>query len=128
MVRSASATLEFSSSEQLLATIIDSHTHLISTFNMYRQKYPDGKYTTVYDFARAFLGGKQSVVSAPSGGGSGLEAETRERHVVEAIIDVWCDAPVLPTWREIADSAIDPEKRKELWGDLEYWFVMGVHP
>jgi hypothetical protein len=52
----------------------------------------------------------------------------RDRHPVEAIIDVWCDAPVLPTWREIADSAIDPEKREELWGDLEYWFVMGVHP
>ena len=95
---------------------------------MYRQKYPGGKYTNVYDFARAFLGGKRSTVSDPSGGGSGLEAKDNDRHLVEAIIDVWCDAPVLPTWREIADSAIDPEKRKEIWGDLEYWFVMGVHP
>jgi len=95
---------------------------------MYRQKYPDGKYTTVYDFARAFLGGKRSIVSDTPGGGSGMEAKARDRHPVEAIIDVWCDAPVSPTWREIADSAIDPDKRKELWGDLEYWFVMGVHP
>ena len=96
-------------------TIIDSHTHLVSTFNMYRQKYPNGKYTNIYDFAKAFLGGKRSV-------------EACDRHAVEAIIDVWCEAPVLPTWREIADSAMDPDKRKELWGDLEYWFVMGVHP
>lgn len=95
---------------------------------MYRQKYPGGKYTNVYDFARAFLGGKRSTASDPSGGGSVLEVKGHDRHPVEAIIDVWCDAPVLPTWREIADSAIDPEKRKEVWGDLEYWFVMGVHP
>lgn len=95
---------------------------------MYRQKYPDGKYTNVYDFARAFLGGKRSMVSDPSGGGSGLEPKVHDRHLVEAIIDVWCDAPVSPTWREIADSAIDPEQRGKLWGDLEYWFVMGIHP
>jgi len=95
---------------------------------MYRQKYPDGKYTNVYDFARAFLGGKRSIVSDPSGGGSGLEETGCDRHPVEAIIDVWCEAPVSPAWKEIADSAIDPEKREELWGNLQYWFVMGVHP
>lgn len=92
---------------------------------MYRQKYPDGKHTNIYDFAKAFLGGKRSVVSETSGGGSVMGTD---RHAVEAIIDVWCEAPVLPTWREIADSAVDPDKRKALWGDLEYWFVMGVHP
>ena len=95
---------------------------------MYRQKYPDGIYTNIYDFARAFLGGKRSVMSELSGDASSVDTNDRDRHSVEAIIDVWCDAPVLPTWREIADSAIDRDKRKELWGDLEYWFVMGVHP
>ena len=68
------------------------------------------------------------MVSESSGDGPGVEAKDRDRHPVEAIIDVWCEAPVLPTWREMADSAIDAEKKKELWGDMEYWFVMGVHP
>lgn len=32
--------------------IIDTHTHLLSTFTTYRSKYPDGKYATVFDFVR----------------------------------------------------------------------------
>jgi len=86
---------------------VDTHTHLISTFEAYRKAYKSGKHETVWDFARAMYDG----------------------HSVEAIVDVWCEAPVRKkTWREIADSALDEEKRRVDWGGLEYWFVMGVHP
>lgn len=45
---------------------------------------------------------------------------------VEAIVDVWCEAPVRKTqWREIADSALTPEQRENDWGGIEYLFVMG---
>jgi TatD DNase family protein len=47
------------------------------------------------------------------------------KHSVDALIDVWCEAPVDPNWKEYADSALDDEKRKALWGDIDYWFVMG---
>ena len=45
---------------------------------------------------------------------------------VQSIVDVWCEAPVLSTWKELADSAISEEDRKEKWGGLDYWFVMGT--
>ncbi|KAG9080976.1 hypothetical protein FRC07_014711 [Ceratobasidium sp. 392] len=44
------------------------------------------------------------------------------------MVDVWCEAPVLSEWRTFADSALTPESRAEHWGDLDYHFVMGVHP
>ncbi|KAF7369195.1 hypothetical protein MVEN_00246900 [Mycena venus] len=86
--------------------IVDTHTHLASTFEAYRHKYPAGDYTTVYDFVRGLY--------VPAG--------------VTEIVDVWCEAPVRPLWREFADSAVTEEQRRDLWGGLGYWFVMGVHP
>ncbi|KAK7054847.1 hypothetical protein VNI00_003310 [Paramarasmius palmivorus] len=86
--------------------IVDTHTHLASTFEFYRRKYKSGQYENVYDFVRAVYEGKK----------------------VEAIVDVWCEAPVQPLWKEFADSALSEEDRKTKWGGLEYWFVMGVHP
>ncbi|KAF8120600.1 hypothetical protein K438DRAFT_1899549 [Mycena galopus ATCC 62051] len=80
--------------------------HLASTFEAYRHKYPAGEYETVYDFVRGLL--------VPAG--------------VAEIVDVWCEAPVRPLWREFADSAATEEKRRDLWGGVGYWFVMGVHP
>lgn len=47
---------------------------------------------------------------------------------VDAIVDVWCEAPVTKLWKEFADSAVSEEDRKEKWGGIEYWFVIGVHP
>ncbi|KAI0718972.1 hypothetical protein C8T65DRAFT_637607 [Cerioporus squamosus] len=88
------------------APIVDTHTHLISTFSAYRSKYKAGKHATVYDFVR----------------------EVYRGHGVDAIVDVYCEAPEHETWKEIADSALTEEDRKEKWGGLEYWFVMGVHP
>ena len=86
------------------APIVDTHTHLVSTFTAYRQKYKDAKYENVYDFVRGLYQGKK----------------------VTAMVDVWCEAPVQKLWKEIADSAVAEEDRKGRWGDLEYWFVMGA--
>jgi len=86
------------------AAIVDTHTHLVSTYAAYRQKYKDGKYESIYDFVK------------------GLYVEKK----VATLVDVWCEAPVRKVWKEIADSAITPEDRKDKWGGIEYWFVMGA--
>ena len=86
------------------APIIDTHTHLVSTFAAYKQKYKDGKYENVYDFVIGLYRGKNVV----------------------ALVDVWCEAPVQRMWKEIADSAVTVEDRRDKWGELEYWFVMGA--
>lgn len=90
-------------SHSTTSPIVDTHTHLASTFALYRGKYKEGKYDTVYDFVRGMYQGKN----------------------VEAIVDVWCEAPVQKLWKEFADSALTDEDRKTKWGGLEYWFVMG---
>ncbi|KAJ7148963.1 Metallo-dependent hydrolase [Mycena crocata] len=86
--------------------IVDTHTHLALTFESYRRKYPDGQYQTAWDFVHALY--------APAG--------------VEQMVDVWMEAPVRPIWRQYADSALTEEGRRDLWGGVGYWFVMGVHP
>ncbi|KAI0259438.1 hypothetical protein BC834DRAFT_926222 [Gloeopeniophorella convolvens] len=87
------------------APIVDTHTHLVSTFAAYKHKYKEGKYENVYDFVRGIYRGKR----------------------ISTLVDVWCEAPVQPVWREIADSALVEEDKKEKWGGLEYWFVMASH-
>ncbi|KAF5343406.1 hypothetical protein D9756_011610 [Leucocoprinus leucothites] len=86
--------------------IVDTHTHLASTFESYRQRYKQAKHETVFDFLRGFYAGRN----------------------VESIIDVWCEAPVRKLWREFADSAINAEDRKSKWDGIEYWFVMATKP
>ncbi|EIM84685.1 uncharacterized protein STEHIDRAFT_60549 [Stereum hirsutum FP-91666 SS1] len=96
-------------SSQSSTPIIDTHTHLVSTFSAYQAKFKGGKHTTVHEFVRRVY-----------------DAEAGE--IVEAIIDVWCEAPVQKKiWKEIADSALTEEQRKREWGGIEYWFVMGAH-
>lgn len=51
-----------------------------------------------------------------------------KRHKIDAIIDVWCEAPVRKEWKELADSALHAEDRKQNWNGIEYYFVLGVHP
>lgn len=99
------ATLEATESAPAkLIPIVDTHTHLVSTFEAYRKAYKTGKYQTIWDFAR------------------GLYVERG----VEAVVDVWCEAPVQKSsWKDLADSALTEEDRKSKWGGLEYWFVMG---
>lgn len=86
-----------------ITSIVDTHTHLLSTFEAYHEKYPEGAHDTVYDFARAVTAGRN----------------------VDAMIDVYCEAPVRKAWKELADSALTEESRKEKWGGMDYWFVMG---
>jgi hypothetical protein len=86
------------------APIVDTHTHLVSTFVAYKQKYKEGKYENLYDFVNGLYRGKK----------------------VTALVDVWCEAPVQKAWKEIADSAITVQDRKDKWLGLEYWFVMGA--
>ncbi|KAF9234910.1 hypothetical protein BU15DRAFT_89790 [Melanogaster broomeanus] len=88
--------------EAAATPIIDTHTHLLTTFSAYKSKYPAGKYDTVWDFVRG----------------------TYDARNVKAIVDVWCEAPVQQAWKELADSALTPEDRAEKWGGIEYWFVM----
>jgi len=83
--------------------IVDTHTHLASTFDYYRGRYKEGKYTDVYAFLNAMYEGRR----------------------VEAIVDVWCEAPVRKLWKEFADSAMDKEAKAK-WGGMEYWFALGA--
>jgi hypothetical protein len=78
--------------------IVDTHTHVASTYEYYRGRYKEGKHTDVYAFVRAMYEGRG----------------------VEKVVDVWCEAPVRGLWREFADA------EKEKWGGMEYFFVMGA--
>jgi TatD DNase family protein len=82
------------------AAIVDTHTHLVSTFAQYQSKYKGGKYDNIYDFMQGLYQGRK----------------------VRSIVDVWCEAPVQGIWRELADSA---QRKDTKWGGIEYWFVMG---
>lgn len=84
--------------------VVDTHTHLLTTFSTYKRTYKPGKHETVWDFARAMYEGRG----------------------VEAIVDVWCEAPVLRQWKEIADSALTEQLIEQKWGGLQYYFVMGT--
>lgn len=96
--------LHLSSTEASTVPLVDTHTHLLSTFEAYTSKYPSGTYETVYDFVRGVYNGRN----------------------VEALVDVYCEAPVKTRWKELADSALSHVSRKEKWNDIEYWFVMGM--
>ncbi|EAU83670.1 hydrolase [Coprinopsis cinerea okayama7 len=89
--------------------IVDTHTHIASTFQFYQTKYNKqgtAKYETVFDFVK------------------GLYKDRK----VESIVDVWCEPAVNRLWREFADSAVTEEDRIKNWDGINYWFVMGVHP
>jgi len=86
------------------AKIVDTHAHLVHTFEAYQAKYKDGQHKDIYSFMRAMFEGRN----------------------VEAIVDVWCDAPIKrDLYKKLADSALSPESRESLWGGVEYWFAMG---
>ncbi|KAI6026081.1 hypothetical protein EDC04DRAFT_2573542 [Pisolithus marmoratus] len=85
--------------------VVDTHTHLLTTYSWYRSKYSTGKFNDIYEFVRGLYVGRN----------------------VKAIVDVWCEPPVPRAWKELADSAISPADRATKWGGVDYWFVMGDH-
>lgn len=95
--------LLLSTTQASAVPIVDTHTHLISTFLAYRDKYPSGKFGSVHDFVKGVYHGRN----------------------VAALVDVYCEAPVQSAWKELADSALTAESRKDKWDDIDYWFVMG---
>jgi TatD DNase family protein len=99
-----------------IMAVVDTHMHLISTFSAYRSKYPEGNYQTVHEFVRGFYSPR------PSG------EVSEQRALVTKLVDVYCDAPIVKAWKEIADSALIAEQRQSDWGGIEYYFVIGVHP
>lgn len=113
-------------SSQSSTPIVDTHTHLVSTFSAYQSKFKGGKYATVHEFVRNIYGGAGEIVQDNGEAGTNGSIST-DKSNVEAIIDVWCEAPVQKNiWKEIADSALTEEQRKKEWGGVEYWFVMGA--
>jgi TatD DNase family protein len=69
---------------------------------MYRENYRGGKYANVYDFAQAMY----------------------ENRNIEALVDIWCEAPVQKMWKEFAGAALDEKEKK--WGNIKYWFALGA--
>jgi TatD DNase family protein len=91
--------------------IVDTHTHLASTYGAYKRKFPNGRFGSIHEFVKGVYGVRE-------GGGAQSTA-------VEAIVDVWCEAPPERLWRELADSALSEEGRARAWGGMGYYFVMG---
>ncbi|KAI6104577.1 hypothetical protein EDD16DRAFT_1841660 [Pisolithus croceorrhizus] len=85
--------------------VVDTHTHLLTTYSWYRSKYVTGNFSDIYEFVRGLYVGRN----------------------VKAIVDVWCEPPMPRAWKELADSAISPGDRATKWGGVDYWFVMGDH-
>lgn len=114
-------------SSQSSTPIFDTHTHLVSTFSAYQAKFKGGKHTTVHEFVRRVYDAEAGEIVEDHGEADANGLIPTERSKVEAIIDVWCEAPVQKKiWKEIADSALREEQRKREWGGIEYWFVMGA--
>ena len=75
----------------------------MTTYSFYCHRYKEGKHKNVFDFIKAMY----------------------EGHNVEAIMDIWCDAPVQKLWKTFTDLALTPEDRQSHWGGIEYWFALG---
>lgn len=83
------------------AELVDTHTHLLSTYIEYVRKYQDRSHATISQFVQALLLSDQS-------------------QKVAKIVDVWCEAPLItsPSWRDLVEelSGVD---------GFDYRFVIG---
>jgi TatD DNase family protein len=122
-------------SKSTLPDIIDTHTHLLSTFKSYRSTYPSGVYGDLWAFVRGLYATKPSLqLAADSANGEATasgSSNEEQRYPITNLVDVWCEAPITKTWKEIADSASpeitgdSEEVVRSRWGGVNYWFVMG---
>ncbi|KAF5322647.1 hypothetical protein D9619_000245 [Psilocybe cf. subviscida] len=113
--------------------IVDTHTHVASTYEAYVARYKSKR----EEGQGQWIDPADSKEMGPSPY-TFLRAMFAERNV-EALVDVWCEAPVRKEWRAFADAALalsstprdaaSIETRDSRWkGVTEYWFVLGVHP
>lgn len=111
--------------------IVDTHTHVASTYEAYVSRYKSKK----EEGQGKWIDPAGSKETGPSPY-TFLRAMFTERNV-EAVVDVWCEAPVRKEWRAFADAALalsstpreaaSVETKESLWeGITEYWFVLGT--
>lgn len=81
--------------------LVDSHTHVLSTYLSYIKSYPDRTHESIQAFVKALLASQDS-------------------NKVAAVVDVWCEAPLVANWREIVDSLTELKSE-----GLSYHFVVG---
>lgn len=81
--------------------VVDTHTHILSTFEAYLAKYPEGSHASVKAFVKALL----------------MSDDTNRIH---SVVDVWCEAPLKQKWLEVVASL--GELKEE---GLRYSFVVG---
>lgn len=65
--------------------LFDTHTHVLSTFEAYASKYPEGNHANVKDFVKALL-------------------RSEDTNKVDGVIDVWCEAPMADAWDQVVAS------------------------
>ncbi|GAA5823245.1 hypothetical protein JCM3770_000095 [Rhodotorula araucariae] len=82
--------------------LVDTHTHVHSTFRAYKEKYPDGKHTAIRDFVAATL-------------------QADESHKLAACVDVYCEGADMAHWAATVSALSDVP-------GLSYHFVAGAHP
>ncbi|GAA6002174.1 hypothetical protein JCM10207_003109 [Rhodosporidiobolus poonsookiae] len=82
--------------------LVDTHTHVLSTFLAYKEKYPEGQHQSVKDFVKATL---------PN---------------MDAVVDVWCEAPMKADWSDVVESLV--QLKEEDASAPAYHFVVGAHP
>ncbi|KAM0754802.1 Metallo-dependent hydrolase [Meredithblackwellia eburnea MCA 4105] len=87
--------------------LVDTHTHILSTYAAYTAKYPppDHTHQTIKSFAKDVL----------------------QSHGITHVVDVWCEAPMVKNWREVVDSLSELNKDDKDEG-MKYSFVVGAHP
>lgn len=111
--------------------VVDTHTHIASTYEAYVARYK-GK---IDEGQGQWVDPTDSKETGPSPY-TFLRAMFAERNV-EAVVDVWCEAPVRKEWRAFADTALAlssttqdataTQTKESQWkGITEYWFVLGM--
>ncbi|TNY22808.1 hydrolase [Rhodotorula diobovata] len=82
--------------------LVDTHCHIHSTFQAYKEKYPEGKHANIRDFVAALL-----------------QADGSNK--LRTCVDVYCEGSDMEHWASTLAALSD-------FPDLDYRFVAGAHP